>query len=574
MWVQVSAQDTPAGLYCQVKSEKINVLCSAVSVQGALQACYHAAVVCFCQPVTEAQPALKTPKQQFSAGGFVAASGDATRGHTCGFSTFLPQRQGKTSRNNLKYLDSACAGVYHAAMAERRQNSGWAGSQSQTRAWGYEPPRRKRGYLFVTACVVAAVVAAVVVADDEWEWRDTLRRILQGEEVPAFRSKEWSNAQSVRESLADNLLTSGLTPTVEERDMRRDLALHTLILAAGEPVISQGGTEMGVLMEELCLDVDWLEEMVYFCPMEYAESALPILAHLYRTGKKRMEGMPCNRRFASAVAFEFARAGLDKQAAQSAYNFYAASGQKHGLNSRFAELAIWEMRVIAARCTDSKWSSETTLNWFQRNCRLPAQWYAKVGNALGGRERSLFGEQVDSPAFLALYGDASAGGAASMYEASGCSTVIDRAYYSATAACANGVPALVASHAGDAVCLVDVNGSWSASSPVADGMTCSWSFCGKNHPDFVELAAVLGSEKEQTLAGARLAHMGRFLYDAGNRPLSHSFYMEALKAQPLNYAAWVDFHAAGATAAEMAEAAKHFTKLPAVGAALSALEAK
>ncbi len=474
----------------------------------------------------------------------------------------------------MKYLDSARGGVYHAAMAERRQKSGGAGSQNQMRAWGYEPPRSKRGYLVMTACVMVAVVAAVVVADDEWEWRDTLRRILQGEEVPAFRSKAWSNAQSVRESLADSLLTSDLTPTVDDRDTRRNLALHTLILAAGESVISQGELEMGNLMEELCLDVDWLEEMVYFCPMEHAEAALPILAHIYRTSKKRMEGMPCNRRFASAIAFEYARAGLDKQAALAAYNFYAASGQKHGLNSRFAQLAIWEMRVIAARCTDTKWSSETTLAWFQRNSRLPAQWYANVGNALGGRERSLFGEPVDSPAFLALYGDAASGGAASMYEASGCSTVHDRAYYSATAACANGVPALVASHAQDAVCLVDVNGSWAVSAPVSAGMTCTWSFCEQNHPDFVELAAVLGAEKEKTLASARLAHMGRFLYEAGNRPLAHSFFQEALKAQPLNYAAWVDFHAAGASAAEMAEAAKHFAKLPAVAKALSALEAK
>ncbi len=425
--------------------------------------------------------------------------------------------------------------------------------------------------MLLASVIVMGVVAAVVVADDEWEWRDTLRRIVQGEEVPAYRTKQWSNTRAVRESLADSLLTSDLSPSVEDRETRRDLALHTLIVAAGEEVISREDVEAGPLMEELCLDVDWLEEIVYFCPMEHAQTALPILAHIYKKAKKRMGGIPCNRRFAAAIAFEFARAGLDKDAALKAFNFYAASGQKHGLNTRFAELLLWEMRVIAARCTDATWSNEVTLAWFQRNSRLPAQGYASVGETLGKRERSLFGDAVGSTDFQSLYRNDEAGGTASMYEASGCSTAHDRALYAATAACANGVPALVAAGDGSAACLVDVNGSWVSSVPVTEGATCSWSFCEKNHPDFVLLASFLGGEIGQTLASARLAHMGQFLYDAGNRPLAHSFYREAVKVQPRNYAAWAGYHASGASADEMAEALKHFEQMPGVAAALRSL---
>ncbi len=457
-------------------------------------------------------------------------------------------------------------------MSEHRKHlRGKADVRIKRGTWKHDPPQPKRGRMLWGMLVLTGLAVAVVVADDEWAWRDSLRRIAHGQEIPAFRANEWADAAAVRAKLADDLLKTELTPTVEDKDKRRTLALYTLISAAGDSVISQGDKAMGALMEELCLDVDWLEEMVCFCPMVYAETALPILAHIYRMEKKRMAGMPANRRLAAATAFEFARVGLDKEKALAAYLFYAASGQKHWLNGRFSELTLWQMSVIAARMTDETWSNTTTLAWFQRNCSLPSRGYITLGNTLGANECSLFGEPVDSVYFRALYRDAAEGGTASVFEASGCSTERDRAYYVATAACANGVPALVASAGQDAACLVDVDGKWEASSPTVEGMTCTWSFLGQNHLDFVQLASALGAEMDKTLSSYRLAHMAQFLYDAGNQPLAHSFFREAVKQQPLNYAAWLGFHACGGSKAEIAEAVKYFDKFPSVAAAIGSL---
>ncbi len=421
--------------------------------------------------------------------------------------------------------------------------------QFRSGSWKHEPPQQKHGQRFlVGAIVLLGLGGGVMLADDAWSLRDSLRRLVQGEAIPAYRTRAWADATAVRESLADDLLTSELTPSVDDDDTRRDLALHTLVLATGEKVISDGGSVMGRLMEELCVDLEWLEEMVYFCPMEDAPAALPMLAHLYSKEKKKMAELPAYRRLASAIAFEFAHAGLDQEQALKTYHFYTGSGQKHWLNNYFTNLSLWEMRVIAARFTDAAWNEEVTLEWFQRNCRLPAQGYVTLGETLGTREYGFFGEQVDSPEFLTLYRDSAAGGTASIYEASGCSTSHARAHYAATAACANGVPALVVSNEHAAVCLVDVNGRWESSAPVAEGMTCSWSFCGQTTPQMIELAAQLGAEKEKTLASARLAAMGQFLYDSGNQPLSHSFFREALKVQPLNHAAEEAYRACGGAA--------------------------
>ncbi len=410
-------------------------------------------------------------------------------------------------------------------------------------------------------------------ADKQWMWRDSLRRLAEGQEIPAFRVNEWSDASAVREKLEERLLTTELLPKVEDRTACRNLALYSLLSAAGDSVISNGGSHMGMLMEELCIDLEWLEEMVYFCPMEHAEAAMPILAYIYHSERRKMAGSPANRRLASAIAFEYASAGLGQEAAKAAYLFYAASGQKRWLNNYFAGLSLWEMRVLAARSTDDEWCKPSTLAWFQRNTRLPAQGYVTLEDVLGARERCLFGEEVGSADFLVLFRDEDGGGAASIYEASGCSTAKDRALYVATAACANGIPALVAFSAKAATCMVDVNGTWELSETMPEGAICTWGYLGQKHPDFVKLVAQLGAEKDRTLASARLAQMGQFLYCAGNKPLAHNYFREAVKVQPLNYAAWSAFHACGGSGAEIAEGAQHFETLPGVAAALRALPA-
>ncbi len=453
-------------------------------------------------------------------------------------------------------------------MAERRnQKRGTSNVQIKRGSWKHDPPKSQRNRVIWVLLGATVVAGAIMMADDEWAWRDSLRRLAHGEEIPAFRANEWEDAEAVRERLSARLLTAEFTSTVEDRAVRRDLALYTLIAAAGDAAISRGGQEMGALMQEFCLDLEWLEEIVSFCPMAQAEAALPILARIYRQERKRMD-MAANRRFAAAIAFEFARAGRSSDQALDAYLFLASSGQKHWLNNRFSELSLWQMRVIAARLTDETWSAPATLSWFQRNASLPSRGYVFLGHSLGAREYSLFGESVESPVFLSLYRDAAEGGAASVYEAAGCSTARDRAYYAATAACANGVPALVVGTGDESVCMVDVAGTWEASGTLPEGASCSWGFYGQNHLNFVQLASQLGAAKEKTLAASRLANMGQFLYDSGNQPLSHTFFREAVKAQPLHYAAWCAFRACGATAEQMAEASAAFAHLPGVAAAL------
>ncbi len=456
-------------------------------------------------------------------------------------------------------------------MAEHNQQD-WneAASRQRMNAWrAVNPPPPRKGRFLLGCIVLMGVVAALVVSDNTWQWRDTLQRLARGEEAPAYRASEWQDARSLRSGFEEELATTTAHVSELGKDGRRDLALYTLLVAAGEDVLSQGGEDMGVLMEELGMDVDWLEELVYYCPVEHAATALPMLAYIFHVERKGMEQPEC-RRLATAIAFEFARVGKGREDALTLYQFYVGGSRKSQLNTSFSGLPLWRLRVLAERGTDERWGNATTLLWFQRNGSLPAQDYVGVGEILKHNHLSLFGVEVDSRDFWDIYRDAAAEGAGHVYEASGCSTSHNRAHYAATAACANGVPAFVAANDKEAVCMVDVNGKWVSSAPVPEGATCSWCIMEQSHhPDFILLAAALDADRDKTMDSLRLVELGKFHFARGNVPLSHACFREALRLQPLNAEAWLEFRSCGAAAEDLAGLSAALADYPGVVAFLS-----
>ncbi len=429
----------------------------------------------------------------------------------------------------------------------------------------------RRGRVLVLLALLAAAIVSLVVADAKWEWRDNLRRIIEGEEVPAFREAAWRDTRSVRETLQQRLMLADPLRELEDVATRRDLALLAIINAAGDSAISRGSADLHRLMETLSADVTWLEEIAYGLPPEHSAGGLQLLADLYRNERNGIESFPECRRFASALAFSAARSGLGPAETISRYRFYVAGSQRYRLNSAFAHLAMWEMAIIATQGLDPAWGELETLAWFQDNVRLPAQEYPHVAGRIASNTRSLFGVTVDTEEFYTIYRDAVEKGMATISADSGCSTAHSRAGYAAAAACANGVPAVVASDGEHAVCLVDVAGTWTGSGDIPAGARCSWPAWGHDSPDFLRLVAKVGraSEVAATMNASRLAEMGRFFISRGNRPQGQALLREAVKAQPLHYAAWRDYLAAGAPGSERERAAALFADYPAVQAALA-----
>ncbi len=434
-------------------------------------------------------------------------------------------------------------------------------------------PRRRRRWLVLG--LLAACIAVLAVADSKWEWRDYLRRLIEGEDLPAFRAAEWQDARAVRETLRQRLTVADPRRELEEKATRRDLALYTIIASAGDSALSRSAPELHAFMEELSANTDWLEEIAYGMPLEHAAGGLRLLASLYLHERSGITSFPECRRFATALAFACARAGLDESATMERYRFYVAGSQRYRLNAGFEGLAIWEMSVIAAQGLDARWGELDTLAWFQDNVRLPAQEYPRVADSLAGNARSLFGVMVGTEEFYTLYRDSVESGMARVCADSGCSTPRDRAGYAAAAACANGVPAVVVGAGEQAQCLVDVKGRWVGSADLPEGAVGSWSLWEHKEVDFLRLIADIGrgSEVSATMDACRLAGMGSYLLSQGNAPQGQELLRAAIKAQPLYYPAWRDYLASGAPKGEAERAAQLFAAYPAVQQSLAAAAA-
>ncbi len=433
------------------------------------------------------------------------------------------------------------------------------------------PRSPRRGRFLVTLALVVAVIAGLVAADAKWEWRDYMRRLMEGEDLPAFREAEWKDARTVRETLQSRLALIDPARDMEETSTRRDLALLSIINAAGDAAISRSSADVHKLMEALSSDTDWLEEIAYALPPQKSAAALNLLAAIYRNERSDMESFPECRRYASALAYAAARAGLSATDALARYRVFVAGSQRYRLNADFAGRSMWEMSIIATQGLDPRWGELETLTWFQNNVRLPAQEYPCIADSLPGNTRSLFGVLVGSEEFYTLYRDAVEKGMATVITASGCSTPEGRAGYAATAACANGVPAVIAGNGEQATCLVKVGSTW-VGGEVPPDAHCSWAAWGYDSPDFLRLVATVGSgtRHNATLAGCRLVEMARFLVSQGNIPRAQEVLRDAIEAQPLHYAAWSEYLASGVPDSERARALNTFADYPGVQATLAA----
>ncbi len=436
------------------------------------------------------------------------------------------------------------------------------------------PPRRGRFLLFLF--LFAGLVTALVVADIKWQWRDYLRRLLEGDDMVVFRAEEWQNTAAVREKLLRRLAGTATGSGLDAPVARRDLALYTLVASVGDEALSGCPREVHRFMEALCTDPGWLEEIVYGLPDGFPAAALPLLATIYHNEKAELRSSPACRRFAVAMASACAQAGLGTSEALAYYRAYAGDAQLPRLNASFAELETWKMSIIASRGLDSRWGNRETLLWFRDNVRLPARSYPAVALRVPTHTRSLFGVNVDSAEFRHIYSDSIEAGMARACDDSGCSTPELRAGYAAGAACANGVPAIVAESGQQAVCMVLHRGEWCGLSEMPSSAQCSWSAWGHAEPDFLRLLARVchGDSMKVWMESCRRAAMGRYLLSRGNQRQGLILLRSALELQALNYPAWCDYIRAGAPAEERERALQLFADYPAVRAALPAATGK
>ena len=308
------------------------------------------------------------------------------------------------------------------------------------------------------------------------------------------------------------------------------------------------------IINRLFSDTVWMEGLLNSGPIPNIELALANLAFLCEKDKQAIV-KPIYKKLATAFALEYARqadADLKRNSKKKNYQtrwsqermlqyytYFRTSHAKGLLNPVFDTLDFWDMRILAGRAPGD-WIDTESLEWMRDNVRLPAQQYTGACWQAPYRLNNEFGESIHSGGpyyapFTGLY----KGGRAEMTREVG-AVCGGLSTYGAIAAIANGIPALTMGEPGHCAYTVRPDKTWIPAYSLSWKRGCHWCFYGHQWSNLI-VTQNMFSDKESRQKSFQLMTMGDIARKEGAADHAREFYQEALKAQPINLAHWVQY---------------------------------
>ncbi len=301
-------------------------------------------------------------------------------------------------------------------------------------------------------------------------------------------------------------------------------------------------------------DPEWMEGFFNSGPVPNIGLALEKLATLVKHDRK-IVNQPLYRKLATATALEYARHGdremnepqkkknftpswTDERMLQT-YDYYRSSHAKGLLNPVFDTLDYWDMRILTGRGVND-WTSPESMAWLRDNVRLPAQQYTGACWQAPYRLHNEFGESIHSGAsYYAPFDGLYKGGRSEMTREVG-AVCGGLSTYGATAAIANGIPALTMGEPGHCAYTVRPDKDWVPSYSLSWKRGCHWNFYGSNWSLLIATQNTFGDKPARDLSG-KLMTLGDAALKAGKKDRAGELYMAALDAQPVNFANWQQY---------------------------------
>lgn len=301
-------------------------------------------------------------------------------------------------------------------------------------------------------------------------------------------------------------------------------------------------------------DQEWMEGFFNSGPVPNIGLALEKLAALYRRDPK-IASHPLYRKLATATALEYARQSdkemnnpkkkkdfhpswTDERMFQT-YDYYRTSHAKGLLNPVFDTLDYWDMRILTGR-GPGDWTSPESLTWLRDNVRLPAQQYVGACWQAPYRLHNEFGESIHSGAsYYAPFDGMFKGGRAEMTREVG-AVCGGLSTYGATAAIANGVPALTMGEPGHCAYTVRPDKEWVPAYSLSWKRGCHWNFYGEKWSLLIATQNTFSDKAARDLSG-KLVVLGDAARKAGHKDRAGELYRAALEVQPINFAHWQQY---------------------------------
>jgi len=328
----------------------------------------------------------------------------------------------------------------------------------------------------------------------------------------------------------------------EDEAVRRDWALNELERVLGEKewnsLISAARAKF-----HRELQCGLLSELMFSGPVpEDAAKMLRIAEQLWNFDRAGL----ANRHeltTAAAVALMYAQKDWPEDQAEARYRYFRDSRKSGKLHPSFDMLSTWEKRFVVSAGSNGAWSGEggwgeDSLVWLRDHVKLPVKEYIGACWQAPYRLENVFGDSIHGSSYYAPF-DKMVHAERVRFVGGVCGSL---SHYGATAARANGIPAITMGEPGHCAYAVrTARGEWTPAYSLSWERGLHTSLWGRTWTQLVLQEKVLG---EKYAADRSSLHLwqARALKDK-NPDLADKAYLLALKAQPLGHPAWLEYAA-------------------------------
>lgn len=333
---------------------------------------------------------------------------------------------------------------------------------------------------------------------------------------------------------------ASLEVRAEDRTQRREWALAELQRLLGEKEWNAlgSGPRQAFFRD---LQSALLEELMFSGPVpEDAAKMLRIAEALWKADRNGLAGRH-ELTTAAAVALMYARKDWPEDQAEARYRYFRDSRKSGKLHPSFDELATWEKRFVVSAGGNGGWAGdggwgEESMAWLRDHVKLPVKDYTGACWQAPYRLENVFGDSIHGSNYYAPFDKVthaervrSVGGV--------CGSL---SHYGATAARANGIPAITMGEPGHCAYAVrTARGEWTPAYSLSWQRGLHTSLWDSTWTQLVLQEKVLG---EKYAMDRSSIHLWQARALAGSNPdLADKAYRLSLKAQPLALPAWIEY---------------------------------
>lgn len=335
---------------------------------------------------------------------------------------------------------------------------------------------------------------------------------------------------------------ASLRVRIEDRSQRRDWALAELQRLVGENEWRSfaGGARQAFFRD---MQQALLEELMFSGPVpDDASKMLRIAESLWKADRSGLADRH-ELTTAAAVALMYARKDWPEDQAVARYRYFRDSRRAGKLHPVFDELATWEKRFVVSAGGNGGWAGdggwgEQSMAWLRDHVKLPVKDYTGACWQAPYRLENVFGDSIHGNNYYAPFSDM-VHAERVRFVGGVCGSL---SHYGATAARANGIPAITMGEPGHCAYAVrTARGEWTPAYSLSWQRGLHTSLWGHTWTQLVLQEKVLG-EKYATDRSSIHLWQARALA-AVNPDLADKAYRLSLEAQPLAHPVWLEYAA-------------------------------